>query len=69
MAETLDKHAQLASEIIKGVVLPWFMILPLAVVLVWSGLTCRLAPLNVIQERTRARDPGGTNPIDEGAVP
>ncbi|MHA2944313.1 sensor histidine kinase N-terminal domain-containing protein [Ralstonia mannitolilytica] len=70
VAETLDKRAQrLANEIIKGVILPQFVILPLAVVLVWFGLTRGLAPLNAIQERIRARNPGDTSPIDEGAAP
>ncbi len=69
MAETLDKRAQLANEIIKGVILPQFVILPLAVILVWFGLTRGLAPLNAIQERIRARSPGDTSPIDEGAAP
>lgn len=58
VAETLDKRAQLANEIIKGVILPQFVILPLAVILVWFGLTRGLAPLNAIQERIRARSPG-----------
>ncbi|UNJ99074.1 sensor histidine kinase N-terminal domain-containing protein [Ralstonia insidiosa] len=69
VAETLDKRAQLANEIIKGVILPQFVILPLAVILVWFGLTRGLAPLNAIQERIRARNPGDTSPIDEGAAP
>lgn len=69
VAETLDKRAQLANEIIKGVILPQFVILPLAVILVWFGLTRGLAPLNAIQQRIRARNPGDTSPIDEGAAP
>jgi TRAP-type mannitol/chloroaromatic compound transport system permease small subunit len=35
VAETLGKRSQLATEIIKGVILPQFVILPLAVLLVW----------------------------------
>ncbi|NBX05779.1 MAG: sensor histidine kinase, partial [Betaproteobacteria bacterium] len=35
VAETLDKRQQLATEIVKGVMLPQFAILPLAVLLVW----------------------------------
>ncbi|WP_296223851.1 sensor histidine kinase [Ralstonia sp. UBA689] len=69
VAETLDKRAQLANEIIKGVILPQFVILPLAVILVWFGLTRGLAPLTAIQQRIRARNPGDTSPIDEGAAP
>ncbi|MGO4763118.1 sensor histidine kinase N-terminal domain-containing protein [Cupriavidus sp. 2KB_3] len=69
VAETLDKRARLANEIIKGVILPQFVILPLAVVLVWFGLTRGLAPLTAIQQRIRARNPGDTSPIDETAAP
>ncbi|AOY91682.1 sensor histidine kinase [Cupriavidus sp. USMAA2-4] len=69
VAETLDKRARLANEIIKGVILPQFVILPLAVVLVWFGLTRGLAPLNAIQQRIRARNPGDTSPIEEGTAP
>jgi two-component system sensor histidine kinase TctE len=35
IAETLDKRSRLATEIIKGVILPQFVILPLAVL--WCG--------------------------------
>jgi two-component system sensor histidine kinase TctE len=69
VAETLDKRARLANEIIKGVILPQFVILPLAVVLVWFGLTRGLSPLTAIQQRIRARNPGDTSPIDETAAP
>ncbi|WP_354684944.1 sensor histidine kinase N-terminal domain-containing protein [Cupriavidus necator] len=69
VAETLDKRARLANEIIKGVILPQFVILPLAVVLVWFGLSRGLQPLAAIQQRIRARNPGDTSPIDERAAP
>ncbi len=69
VAETLDKRAQLANEIIKGVILPQFVILPLAVVLVWFGLGRGLAPLNALQQRIHARNPGDTSPINERAAP
>ncbi|MFX5714146.1 sensor histidine kinase N-terminal domain-containing protein, partial [Acinetobacter baumannii] len=35
VGETLEKRAQLANEIIKGVILPQFVILPVALALVW----------------------------------
>src|SRR6218665_379213 len=38
VAETLDKRSILAAEIIKGVMLPQFITLPLAVLLVWLAL-------------------------------
>jgi two-component system sensor histidine kinase TctE len=44
VAETLDKRSQLATEIIKGVILPQFVILPLAVLLVWFALARGIRP-------------------------
>ncbi|MBS0401409.1 MAG: sensor histidine kinase N-terminal domain-containing protein, partial [Proteobacteria bacterium] len=38
VAETREKRSVLAAEIIKGVMLPQFAILPLAVLLVWLAL-------------------------------
>jgi len=41
VGETLEKRAKLANEIIKGVILPQFIILP--IVWPWYGLPCRAA--------------------------
>jgi two-component system sensor histidine kinase TctE len=57
VAESLDKRAVLATEIVKGVMLPQFVILPLAVLLVWVGLAYAIKPLNRLEERIRARGP------------
>ncbi|WP_299450537.1 sensor histidine kinase [uncultured Pigmentiphaga sp.] len=69
VAETLEKRSQLANEIIKGVILPQVVVLPLAVVLVWFGLSRGIAPLGKLQERLRARRPDDLSPIDEREVP
>ena len=69
VAETKNKRSQLATEIIKGVMLPQFVILPLAVLLVWLALTRGIAPLNELQQRIRKRDSGDLSPIDEGEAP
>jgi two-component system sensor histidine kinase TctE len=69
VAETKNKRSQLATEIIKGVMLPQFVILPLAVLLVWLALTRGIAPLNELQQRIRKRDSGDLSPIDEGDAP
>src|SRR3989344_4737917 len=45
VAETREKRSVLATEIIKGVMLPQFVILPLAVLLVWLALARGLPPL------------------------
>ena len=69
VAETLGKRSQLATEIIKGVILPQFVILPLAVLLVWLALARGIAPLNELQQRIRERAADDLSPIDELEAP
>ncbi len=69
VAETLDKRTRLANEIIKGVIFPQFMILPVAVMLVWFGLSRGLSPLKSLQRRIRDRDPDDVSPIDPRGAP
>ncbi len=69
VAETLGKRSRLATEIIKGVILPQFVILPLAVLLVWLALARGIAPLNELQQRIRRRDSSDLSPIDERQAP
>ena len=69
IAEKLDKRNALANEIIKGVIFPQFLILPLAVALVWFGLTRGLAPLKQMQQRIRDRRPDDLSPIDPRGAP
>ncbi|MBK7613080.1 MAG: sensor histidine kinase N-terminal domain-containing protein [Vitreoscilla sp.] len=69
VAETLDKRSRLATEIIKGVILPQFVILPLAVLLVWFALARGIAPLNQLQQRIRQRESHDLSPIDERDAP
>ena len=69
VAETLEKRSLLATEIVKGVMLPQFVILPLAVLLVWLALVQAIKPLNQLEERIRARKPDDLSPIDAQAVP
>ena len=69
VAETLGKRSRLATEIIKGVILPQFVILPLAVLLVWFALARGIAPLNELQQRIRRRASSDLSPIDEREAP
>ena len=69
VAETMDKRSLLATEIVKGVMLPQFVILPLAVLLVWLALVQAIKPLNHLEERIRARRPDDLSPLDAEAVP
>ena len=69
VAETMEKRSVLATEIVKGVMLPQFVILPLAVLLVWLALVQAIKPLNRLEERIRARKPDDLSPLDMQAVP
>ena len=69
VGETMDKRSVLAAEIIKGVMLPQFVTLPLAVLLVWLALVQAIKPLHRLEERIRARRPDDLSPLDTHAVP
>lgn len=69
VAETREKRSVLATEIIKGVMLPQFVILPLAALLVWLALARGIKPLHRLEERIRARRPEDLSPINHKDVP
>lgn len=69
VAETRRKREGLASQIISGVLLPQFAIIPLAVVLVWLGLSKGLAPLSRLRRNMAERRPGDLSPIDTRGAP
>ncbi len=69
VGETLDKRSVLATEIVKGVMLPQFVVLPLAVLLVWMALVQAIKPLHRLEERIRARKPDDLSPIEAEEVP
>lgn len=69
VAETKGKRSTLATEIIKGVMVPQFVILPLAVLLVWMALVRGTRPLNELEQRIRARKPDDMSPLEEHSIP
>jgi two-component system sensor histidine kinase TctE len=69
VAETLDKRSRLATEITKGVILPQFVILPIAVLLVWMALARGLVPLDRLQRRIRQRESHDLSPITDRDAP
>ena len=69
VGETLEKRSQLANEIIKGVIFPQFIILPIGLTLIWLALTRGLAPLLELQQRIRARKSDDLSPIISGQIP
>ena len=69
VAETLGKRKTLATEIVKGVMVPQFVTLPLAVLLVWLALVRGIKPLDELEKRIRARKSDDMSPLDESVVP
>jgi two-component system sensor histidine kinase TctE len=69
VAETLERRNALANEIIRGIIVPQFLLLPIAVFLVWFGLSRGLHPLKAVQERIRNRRPDDFSPIDPHGTP
>ncbi len=69
VAETTEKRTQLANKIVASVILPQFIIIPLAVMLVWFGLSRGLRPLTRLRQTIEAREPADLSPIATRRVP
>jgi two-component system sensor histidine kinase TctE len=69
VAESVEKRSRLASEIIGDVLAAQFLIVPVALLFVWLGLTRGVEPLNELTASIRRRTPGDLAPIDEANVP
>ena len=69
VGETLEKRSQLGNKIVASVILPQFVIIPLAVMLVWFGLSRGLRPLTRLRKTIEAREPADLSPISTRRVP
>jgi two-component system sensor histidine kinase TctE len=69
VAETVGKRSRLASEIIGDVLAAQFLIVPIALLFVWLGLTRGIEPLNELTEAIRRRKPADLSPLDESEAP
>ena len=69
VGETLEKRTQLSNKIVASVILPQFVIIPLAVILVWFGLSRGLRPLTRLRQTIEAREPADLSPIGTRRVP
>lgn len=69
VAETVRKRSRLASEIIGDVLAAQFLIVPVALLFVWLGLTRGIEPLNDLTAAIHGRKPGDLAPIDEAGAP
>lgn len=56
VAETLNKRESLAREVLQGVVLPQLVFLPIAILLIWFGLTRGIMPISRLQQQILQRD-------------
>jgi two-component system, OmpR family, sensor histidine kinase TctE len=69
IAETMDGRNALANEIVKGVIFPQFVILPISIWLVWFGLNRGLTPLRRLEERLRQRAPDDLSEVNLSGTP
>ncbi len=69
VAETTEKRTQLANKIVASVILPQFVIIPLAVMLVWFGLSRGLRPLTRLRKTIETRRADDLSPIATRRVP
>jgi len=69
VAQDTQARTRLARDIVQGVILPQFVVVPIFILLVWFGLGQGIAPLNELQSRIRRRRADDLSPIDEREAP
>ena len=69
LAESTEKRTALAREIIKGIVFPQLMVVPLMVLLMWLGLRRGAVPLERLRAQVMARDAGDVRPLQAPDAP
>jgi two-component system sensor histidine kinase TctE len=69
VAETVGNRSRLASEIIGDVLAAQFLIVPVALLFVWLGLTRGIEPLNELIDAIRRRKPSDLSALDENEAP
>lgn len=69
VAQSNEMRATLQQEILTGMLTPQLIVLPLAALLAGLGLTQGLEPLNILQERIRARRANDMSPISAELAP
>lgn len=69
VAETTGKRQVLAREIMKGIVFPQLLVVPLMIFLMWLGLRRGAAPLERLREQVMARKADDIRPLAAPDVP
>ena len=69
LAESSEKRTALAREIMKGIVFPQLLVVPLMVLLMWLGLKRGTAPLERLRAKVNARDADDVQRLDAPDAP
>lgn len=69
VAETRKKRQGLAASMVSGVIVPQFVIVPLAVLLVYLGLARGITPLHRLQQDLRRRRASDLSPVSTLGIP
>ncbi|WP_333844405.1 sensor histidine kinase [Pelomicrobium sp.] len=69
VGETTERRDRLASSIVSGIILPQFLIVPFAMLLVLWALRRGLQPLERLQRDIRETHPDRLRPIDQDQAP
>jgi two-component system, OmpR family, sensor histidine kinase TctE len=69
VAESTEKRRVLAYEIMKSIVVPQLVVVPLMIFLMWTGLRRGAAPLARLRERVVARDANDLRPLTVSDAP
>ena len=69
VAESTEKRTALARDIMKGIVFPQMLVVPLMLVLMWIGLRRGAAPLEKLRAQVTARDAGDITPLQAPDAP
>jgi two-component system sensor histidine kinase TctE len=69
VAETGKRPQMLSAHIVSGVIVPQFVIVPIAVILVYLALSRGITPLHRLQQELRERRPTDLSPISVRGIP
>ncbi len=69
VAETLNKRNKLAGQIITVMILPQFLMIVLAALIVWTGIGKGLAPLKLLRREIALRSHRDLSPVEESMAP
>ncbi|MBL0123146.1 MAG: sensor histidine kinase N-terminal domain-containing protein [Betaproteobacteria bacterium] len=69
VAESTEKRNALARDIMKGIVIPQMLVVPLMVLLMWVGLRRGAAPLKRLRDQVMARDVDDVRPLHAPDAP